>query len=109
VAGQTLGGQPLAVERLKTAEPQSRCRIAFLGGSREQPVKEALRVLRGAPVLTVTDAADSPAVIDFVVTQGRVRFRVDDRMASEDGLTISSKLLSLAVSVTPRAVSEGAR
>ena len=109
VAGQTLGGQPVTVERLRTAEKPSRCRIAFLGGSREQPVAEALRVLRGAPVLTVTDAAPSPAVIDFVVVNGRVRFRVDDRTAADDGLAISSKLLSLAVSVAPRAVSEGGR
>ena len=111
IAGQALGGQPLAVERLKAAESgaPSRCRIAFLGGSRGQPVKAALKALHGAPVLTVTDAADSPGVIDFVVSQGRVRFRVDDRLAADDGLTISSKLLSLATSVTPRAGSEGAR
>ena len=109
VAGQSVAGQALTVERLKTVAAQSSCRIAFIGGSRLQPVKDALRALRGAPVLTVTDAADTPGIIDFAVAQGRVRFRVDDRAAADDGLTISSKLLGLALSVIPRPGSEGAR
>jgi hypothetical protein len=36
------------------------------------------------------------------MTQGRVRFRIDDQTAADDGLSISSKLLSLAVSVRLR-------
>jgi hypothetical protein len=102
VAGQSLGGKPLMIERLKVADPQAPCRIAFIGGSRQQPVKDAVRVLKGAPVLTVTDGSDAAGVIEFVVSGGRVRFRVDDGIAADDGLTISSKLLSLALSVTPR-------
>ena len=56
--------------------------------------------MRGAPVLTVTDDAGDPAargMIDFVLRDGRVRFRIDPRAAERSGLVISSKLLSLAV------------
>ena len=65
-------------------------------------MKEALQAVAGAPVLTVTDGPEAPGVVDFVMDQGRVRFRLNDQTAADNGLTISSKLLSLAVSVTPR-------
>jgi hypothetical protein len=105
VAGQKVGDRPIAVRRLAAAAHDSPCDIAFLGGSRAQSVKDELTVLHGAPVLTITDGGTAPGVVDFALTQGRVRFRVDDQAAAEDGLTISSKLLSLAVSVRPRKTS----
>jgi hypothetical protein len=105
VAGQSVGERPVVVRRLAIAAHDSPCDIAFLGGSRAQGVKEALGVLHGAPVLTVTDGSAAPGVVDFALAQGRVRFRIDDQTAADCGLTISSKLLSLAVSVRPRKAS----
>ena len=105
VAGQSVGDRPVVVRRLAIAAHDSPCDIAFLGGSRAQGVKEALGVLHGAPVLTVTDGSAAPGVVDFALAQGRVRFRIDDQTAADCGLTISSKLLSLAVSVRPRKAS----
>ena len=105
VAGQKVGDRPIAVRRLAAAAHDSPCDIAFLGGSRAQSVRDELGVLHGAPVLTVTDGGAAPGVVDFALTEGRVRFRVDDQTAAEDGLTVSSKLLSLAVSVRPRKTS----
>ncbi len=102
VAGQKVGDRPIAIRRLAAAAHDSPCEIAFLGGSRAQSVKDELAALYGAPVLTVTDGSPVTGVIDFALTQGRVRFRVDDQVAAEDGLTISSKLLGLAISVKSR-------
>jgi hypothetical protein len=105
VAGQKVGDRPIAVRRLAAAAHDAPCEIAFLGGSRGQSVKDELAVLHGAPVLTVTDGSPAPGIVDFALTQGRVRFRVDDQTAAEAGLTISSKLLGLAVSVRSRKTS----
>jgi hypothetical protein len=102
VGGQTIVGRPAAVLRLATVQAGSPCQIAFLGGSRAQGVKDALRELRGAPVLTVTDGGVPRGIIDFAIVDGRVRFRVDEEAAAADRLTISSKLLSLALTVNPR-------
>ena len=102
VAGQSLGGQPIRVRRLAVAARDAPCRIMFIAGSRAQSVRDALRTMRGVPVLTVTDDASGGGVIDFVIDQGRVHFRIDDQTAADDGLVISSKLLSLAVAVNPR-------
>jgi hypothetical protein len=53
-------------------------------------------------VLVVTDSANGAdrGQIHFAIDQNRVRFHVDDAAAKKAGLTISSRLLSLALSVT---------
>ena len=63
---------------------------------------DALRAVRQLPVLTVTDAAtgaNDRGVIHFAVVDNRVRFHIDEAQAAESGLTISSRLLSVALSV----------
>ncbi len=102
VAGQRVGSHPIIVNRLAVAVHDSRCHIAYLGGSPTQGVKEALQLLDKAPVLTVTSGPATPGAVDFVVTDGRVRFRIDNQAAADGGLSISSKLLSLALSVKPK-------
>jgi hypothetical protein len=54
------------------------------------------------PVLTATDAiheAAAKGIVNFVIVNDRVRFEIDNVTAIRDGLAISSKLLSLALSV----------
>lgn len=106
VAGQRVGDRTVEVHRLPTATSRSGCQIMYLGGSAEQPIADALREVKGTPTLTVTDNRGGEAAVDFVLDQGHVRFRIDDQAAADNGLTISSKLLSLAVSVTPRQAPE---
>jgi hypothetical protein len=108
VAGQRVEGRPIIVRRMARALATSGCQIMFVGGSGAQSVESMLRVMHGAPVLTVTDGPAATGVISFAVEGGRVRFLVDDQQASEDGLSISSKLLALALSVKPRNHQAGA-
>ena len=59
--------------------------------------------MKGRPVVTVTDSGiASRGVISFVVASNRVRFDIDDALASQGGLIISSKLLGLARTVKQR-------
>lgn len=99
VAGQSLGTRAIQVVHIDTVGPKSNCDVAYLGGSHSESVADALRALRGTPTLTVTDDDDPPGIIAFAVADGHVRFRVDEAQARENGLVISSKLLSLALSV----------
>jgi hypothetical protein len=100
VRGQRVGDRPIVVMRLERVERGAPCTILFAAPSRRQPPAAVLERLRGQPVLTVTDDAGDPSargMIDFVLRDGRVRFRIDSRAAERCGLVISSKLLSLAV------------
>lgn len=105
VRDRPAGERPIAVKRLAQVDRNTRCHVMYVTGSEAQPVGEILEATRGRPVLTVTDAAASPearGVVHFVLRDGRVRFEMDDRAAAENGVAISSKLLSLAVSVRRR-------
>ena len=108
VAGQVVGQRPVVVRRLTATAFGAACQVAYLGGAPAPAVRQAELQLRGSPVLTVTDGGAAPGVIDFVLSDGRVRFRIDDQAAADNGLVISSKLLGLAISVKTRRA-EGAR
>lgn len=104
IAGQSIDGRPFRVVRIDVIAADSSCDIAYIGGSRTQPVDSALHAVHGSPVLTVTDDAATPGMIDFAMQDGHVRFRIDLQAAEDGGLGISSKLLDLAVTVRTRRV-----
>lgn len=97
VNGQQSQGRPLVVRRIKTLSRDSGCHVAYVGS-------DSVRVdlLKGSSVLVVTDTQGGNGVINFVLRDNRVRFTVDDDTASQHGLGISSKLLSVALAVKPR-------
>ncbi|HEX3676176.1 MAG TPA: YfiR family protein [Sphingomicrobium sp.] len=97
-AGQEVDGRPMAVKRLSSAAGASDCAIAFIDGAR---TGETLAALGRQPILTVTDSRSSPqrGVIHFTIVDRRVRFFIDNAQAQARGLTISSRLLALAVGV----------
>ncbi len=100
VRGQKVGAHPIQLVHLDHVDRGLACQILFLAPSRRQTVAEALDKVRGTPILTITDAAPDSAsrgMIDFVLREGHVRFRIDDRAADRARLVVSSKLLSLAV------------
>lgn len=102
VRGQYVDEHPMMVRRIRTVESTG-CHILYLGEGAGRPVADALRNLRGAPILTVCDQTLGVrgAIIQFVVRNGRVRFDIDADAAAASGVTISSKLLSLATSARP--------
>ena len=68
-----------------------------------------LEAVRGKNVLTISDESSNPSkagIINFVVQDDRVRFEIDNEAAAQNGLVISSKLLSLAINVKQRASRE---
>jgi hypothetical protein len=102
VAGQRVGGRPIEVARLMKLDAGSGCAVAYVSGSAAQSRTAALEAVRAAPVLTVTDDVAGPGprgIVHFVLVGGRVRFELDTRLADAAGVTISSRLLALAVRV----------
>lgn len=110
VSGQQIANRPIEVRRLKTVRPDSGCHIVYVAASEAQRLAQIIEALRGSSVLTVSDGR-SPGVaggiINFVIKDDRVRFDIDDEAAAQNRLAISSKLLSVALSVKPRRAGEG--
>jgi hypothetical protein len=102
VAGRALGTHPFMVRHLETVTPDSGCQVIFISHLRSQSLSQALNAVRGEPVLTVTDSTadpDSGSIMQFVIDNGRVRFDVNTGEAARNHLSISSKLLNLALAV----------
>ncbi len=94
--GQTAYGRPLAVRRPGTAEAAAGCHILYVGRGGGGMVPGGQRA-----ILLVTDGAVSAdrGMIHFVIDDERVRFHIDLQAASRSRLSISSRLLNLALSV----------
>jgi YfiR/HmsC-like len=102
-ADQRVGGRAFEVRRVRANEARL-CHVVYASGL---STADALRAVRGAPVLTITDATSGAGevrgMIHFAIVENRVRFYVDDAAAAEAHLTIDSRLLGLALSVRRRA------
>jgi hypothetical protein len=100
-SSQTVDGRPFVVKHLNSAAGSGDCAVAFVDGAH---AGEFLAALGKQPILTVTDARSSSArgVIHFAIVDGRVRFFIDNAQAQARGLTISSRLLALAIGVNQR-------
>jgi hypothetical protein len=104
VRGQQIGGRSLQLRKMADVQGADDCHIAFVQGSAAGGTAALLNGLRSKPVLTVTDARSGGAqgMIHFVISNGRVRFHIDNGQAAQNRLAISSRLLGLALSVKGR-------
>ena len=104
VKGQVIGAHAIDVRHLQGSARGVGCHILYVA-LRGRAAAGALESVRGTPVLTVTDSARDMGVqgiVNFVVQDNRVRFQIDLRDAAENHLVISSKLLNLAIRVSPK-------
>jgi hypothetical protein len=97
------GDRAITVRYLPGSDTSASCQVIFLGKADELAVEETLESARGKPVVTVTDSGlKAHGVISFVIESNHVRFDIDEAAASQGGVGISSKLLSLARAVKTR-------
>jgi len=107
VEGQHVDGRAIVLRRLKSVSRDSGCHILYLGIADPQRAGQVLESVRGESVLVVSDAGSGASgMIQFVLKDNRVRFNIDDDLARNSGLTISSKLLALAVTVKSKSSGE---
>ncbi|UGQ45791.1 YfiR family protein [Massilia endophytica] len=101
VAGRSINGRPVQVQRLKKGEPRAPLHILFLGADRAV-AQDMLAQYKGQPVLTVSDREEvfgMGSVINFVVAEERLRFEVSLKAAASAGLRVSARMLAVAYRV----------
>ena len=102
VTGEAIGSRQVEARRIMRAQDVKSCAILYISNSESNRLTKILASLNNAPVLTVSDIPDFIAqggMIQFVLRDGRVRFEVNLAPAEQDGLTMSSELLKVAVEV----------
>jgi YfiR/HmsC-like len=100
VAGESVNGRKVTVQRIRRAPPPKVCQVLFLSRA-EKDVDKILPAL-GPGVLTVGEGDSfihDGGIISFIIENRRVRFDVNPTPARNAGLNLSSKLLNVARSV----------
>ncbi len=99
IVDKTVNGHRIEVVHPSGVPQAKSCHIIFVASAEKQQVREILRGLRGASVLTVGDTAGFAqigGVINFVLDENRVRFEINVKAAERAHLKISSRLLTVA-------------
>jgi hypothetical protein len=100
MADDELFGKRVAVRRIERPVEAAECHVVFAGAGSAAPA--VLAVVAGKPVLTVGEGEDfleAGGIIQLRTVDRRVRFDVHLDNARRAGLRISSRLLSLALTV----------
>ena len=90
------------MKRIDRPEQADGCRILFISPMPNDRLATALQMLQSKPLLTVSDMSDFSnrgGMIQFVLQGDKVRFEVNLAPADKAGLTLSSQLLKVAISV----------
>ena len=100
VEGKIVNGRPFVIRRIGEIAAARSCHVLFVNRSEAGRVSLIAKATRAWNVLTVSDVdqfCERGGIIAFLMEGRRVRFQINPKMAAAAGLTISSKLLQLAV------------
>jgi hypothetical protein len=101
VSGRVIGSRPLLVRRIRAGDSLAGVQILFVGSGAQDG--GFFQSAHGHPILVVTEGKDGLALggaVSFVVVDDRVRFDVSLDAVQQNGLKLSSQLLSVAHSVS---------
>jgi hypothetical protein len=111
VAGEQIGGRPVTVRGIERPEQEDGCAIVFIGAAMKDHLKSLVAASEGKPILTVSDVPgflEQGGMIQFVLTENRVRFAVNLGPVDRNGLALSSELLKVALTVNGKPSGGGA-
>lgn len=97
-------GRALLLRRVSRTEPFSDCQILYISPSESKYLPQILESVHNVSALTVGETdrfVEEGGMIQLVMEDNRIRFKINPSAASEAGIRISSKLLALAKIVTP--------
>ena len=102
IAGKSIRGRPIAIQRFMSVEELEYCHILFIDASQKEDLPSILESLKGLSVLTVSDMArfaHSGGIIKLAVKKNKMQLEVNLAAAKQVRLKLSSELLKLATIV----------
>ena len=99
VAGRTAQNRPIRVKRLSSIESITDAHILYIGGSESNLLAHLSRLTKPHPILVVTNSEGAltlGSMINFVLSERRLRFEIALDSTEENGLKLSSRLLAIA-------------
>lgn len=98
-SGRNINGHPVSVKKLRRGEAITGVHILFVARADNEKLADTLSVVKGQPVLVVTETDSPPAsgsTINFVVADEKVRFDIVLPSAESSNLKLSARLLTVA-------------
>jgi uncharacterized protein DUF4154 len=102
VTGRSVDGRRVLVRRVEEDDALEDLQMLFISRARTSSLPAMVESVQEHSVLTVTEAEGALAmgsVINFVLSGGKVRFEISLGAARRGGLSLSSRLLGVALSV----------
>ncbi len=100
IQDRQIKGRPAVIKHLLNKEELHACHVLFVSRSERDRLGPILGEVRRENVLTVGECDNflgKGGVINFVTVGGQVRFQISTEAAAREKLTVSSKLLQLAM------------
>lgn len=105
IEGETVHDRKVVIKRSRRVEDLRSCHLLFISRSEKGRLAQTLAALKGAPVVTVSDLeqfARQGGTIGFMPLENKLRFEINLDATESAGVKISSKLITLAVTVYSR-------
>jgi hypothetical protein len=102
VTARTIQGRSVTVRPINAPAELNGVQVLFIGADAVSRMPRLIEAARERPILIVTDAPDGlehGAMINFVRVKRRVQFEIAVAPAERAGLTLSSRLLAVALRV----------
>ena len=97
--GKTANEKTFVIKRAARVDDLADCHMVFISAANEKFLKEALKALQRASILTIGDSSDFTrlgGMISLQLEQNKIHFVVNLDAVERSGITISSRALQLA-------------
>ena len=98
IQSRKVNDENIKVRRLSADSDLTGCNVLYVSSSEKGKLKDILKPLKGAPVLTMSDMggfSNSGGMVEFKLEDGKIGIWVALSQVRVTGLSISSKLLNL--------------
>jgi hypothetical protein len=99
VRGKFAGIRSLKTRLVKNANDTAGVQILYIGGTAASQAEDFVQALNHGPVLTIGDVdqfAEKGGMINFMISDNRVRFEIRVDATEQSGLKVSSRVMTLA-------------
>lgn len=103
LTGKEVHNEILAITRIDQPSALDGCELVYISATYSEELDEVIALLREQAILTVSDIdafIDHGGIIGFRIIDNKIRFEINTSAAARAGLSISSRLLSLASRVS---------
>ncbi|MFA6179251.1 MAG: YfiR family protein [Candidatus Methylopumilus sp.] len=102
IENKLINGKLLTITTISSSNAAKGCQMLYISSYQSSSVRKIVAELEDTPVLTVTDTENGAAqgmMIEMLLDNNRLGFKVNNKAVRRANLTLSAKLLRLAKTI----------